>query len=376
MFKPQNATQQSIQRVRVLPCVQQQEDPSWRFAQGTIPQVAGWLIELQTDAGVSAYGYVEVIPVVSCTPAGALAAIQTLAPLLLGRDPFRIESILLEMDGVLGGHRHVKAGFDCALHELNARMVQQPLHCLFGGAVHGRMATTRIVPIKPPHDMAEDAARLAGKGYRYLKIKLSGDAALDIERVRLIRARVGDAVRLSVDPNQAYSAKGAIMTLKQIGRFGVDLVEQPVRATDHVGLKLVRQSVDMVVEADESITSLGALLELIALEALDSANLKIGDLGGLRNTLTAARICEAAGIGYRIGATFGPRLMAAQATHLASVFPRQSYAQEVAEFDHLLDDPFSGLEIGTDGQVAVPDGVGSGVALTGDTGEPAYEITA
>lgn len=114
--------------MRVRPCVQRQENPEWRFSGGRIADLPGWLVELETDQGASGIGYVEVIPVVSTTPQGALAALQWLAPLFIGRDPFDIEVLLATMDKALAGHRHAKAGFDGALHELCARILGQPLH--------------------------------------------------------------------------------------------------------------------------------------------------------------------------------------------------------------------------------------------------------
>lgn len=362
-----------ISHVRLLPCVQRMGNPGWRFARGRIAELPGWIVELGTEDGTVGHGYVEVIPVVSTTPAGARAAMEELAPLFLGADPFAIEALLIAMDRRLGGHRHVKSAFDCALHELTARLVGRPLHQLFGGTVHRNLPLTRIVPLAAPAAMADDAEGLVGKGYRYLKVKLSGESDLDIARVAHIRERVGQTIRLSVDPNQAYDVKTAIATLRRMAVNGVDLVEQPVRADDFQGLKQVRDALDMTVEADESVTSVQALLQLISMRALDSANLKVADLGGLRHTLQAARLCEAAGIGYRIGATFGPRLMAAQSLHLASTFTRITYAQELAEFDHLLDDPYHGLDVRPDGSLQPGDGAGCGLSLSLDL-QPAFEL--
>jgi len=82
----------------------------------------------------------------------------------------------------------------------------------------------------------------------------------------------------------------------------------------------------------------------------------------LRNTIAAARICEAAGVRYRLGATVGSRLLAAQALHLACALPGVDYACELGEFDRLLDDPFEGLEV-EGGVLKLPRGAGSGVRL-------------
>ena len=96
--------------------------------------------------------------------------------------------------------------------------------------------------------------------------------------------------------------------------------------------------------------------------AVDAVSLKIPKLGGLRNTLAAARLCEAAHIEYRLGAAVGSRLLAAQALHLACALPGVTYACELAEFDRLLDDPFEGLEV-ANGALKLPAGPGSGVRL-------------
>ena len=92
----------------------------------------------------------------------------------------------------------------------------------------------------------------------------------------------------------------------------------------------------------------------------DAVSLKVPKLGGLRNTLAAARICEMGGIKYRFGAAVGSRLMTAQALHLACALPGVNYACEFGEFDRLLDDPFEGIEI-ENGEIFLPEGPGSGV---------------
>ena len=51
---------------------------------------------------------------------------------------------------------------------------------------------------------------------------------------------------------------------------------------------------------------------------------------GLRNTIAAARLCEAAHIKHRLGAAVGSRLLAAQGLHLACALPGVDYACELA----------------------------------------------
>jgi L-Ala-D/L-Glu epimerase len=145
-----------------------------------------------------------------------------------------------------------------------------------------------------------------------------------------------------------------------MAEYNIDLVERPVPVGDRRGLKLVTDLVPVTVEADESAGSLSEIYELVSGEMVDAVSLKVPKLGGLRNTIAAARICEAAGVRYRLGATVGSRLLAAHSLHLACALPGVDYACELGEFDRLLDDPFEGLEV-DGGVLKLPPGPGSGV---------------
>ncbi len=115
-------------------------------------------------------------------------------------------------------------------------------------------------------------------------------------------------------------------------------------------------------EADESAASLADVVSLARDRAVDVVNLKVAKLGGVRATLAAIEACEANGIGCRFGASFGPSLLQAFTAHVAAIPSRMEHACEMAEHLHLMDDPFTPFAV-ENGEVAVPEGVGSGVEL-------------
>jgi len=283
-------------------------------------------------------------------------------PLLIGQDPFEIEGVLQALDRNLSGSQQAKAAVDCALHDLVARALGIPLCQLFGGKVRESVPILRILALKKADEMAANAQKLVDKGYRYLKIKVHGDVAGDVARVRAIRRQVGDGVHLTIDANQSYEVKDAIRALTRMAEYDIDLAEQPVAIDDLAGMKLVTDSVPVTVEADESAGSLEQVMHLVANRIVDAVSLKIPKLGGLRNTLAAARICEAGHVKYRLGAAVGSRLLSAQAMHLAAALPGVDYACELGEFDRLLEDPFEGIEI-ENGVLRLPAGPASGVRL-------------
>jgi L-alanine-DL-glutamate epimerase-like enolase superfamily enzyme len=246
------------------------------------------------------------------------------------------------------------------LHDLLARRLGIPLCDLFGGPMREEFESLRILPIKSPADMAANARALMNKGFYNFKIKVHGDVEEDVARVAAIREETGPDAGLTIDANQSYSPKDAIRAITAMAEFRIDLAEQPVAANDMSGLKLVTDSVPVTVEADEAADSLDQVAALVRTRSVDAVSLKITKLGGLRNTVAAARICEAGGVRYRMGAHVGPRLLGACAMHMAATLPGIWYTCELAEFDRLLDDPFEGIEV-DHGILRLPDTPGCGV---------------
>src|SRR5438105_12709106 len=351
-----------IRDFTVEPCTMRKEDPAWRFALAASPVTDGHVLRIATEDGIEGFGYASATPHMGSTKDTLKAELDLFRPIVVGKDARAIEAILKELDRALRGAPQAKAAIDCALHDRLARSLGVPLNLLFGGTVRDGVPMLRIVAIKTPAEMAAQAQKLVDKGYRYLKIKVHGEVDDDVARVAAIRKQVGDGVHLTIDANQAYTPKDAIAALNRMAEHRIDLVEQPVDADDVEGLALVTRTVPVTVEADEAAGSLREIFELVSRRAVDAVSLKIPKLGGLRNTLAAARLCGAGHVQYRLGAAVGSRLLAAQALHLACALPGVDYACELAEFDRLLDDPFEGLEV-RDGMLRLPQGAGSGVRL-------------
>jgi len=336
------------------------EDKNWKFALGTASTSRGWIVRITSDEGHTGYGYSNSSPHMGSTFESLPHELERFKPIVVGNDPFAIEAILQELDHLLAGGSQAKAGIDCALHDLCARALGVPLYNLLGGKVRSSVPVLRIVAIKTPAEMAEQAQKLLDQGYSYFKVKVDGDVDEDVARVKAIRERVGKDAHLTIDANQSYSPKDAIAAINRMAEYRLDLVEQPVSRRDLKGLELVTRSVPVVVEADEGAGTVDEIMTLVSNRIVDAVSLKIQKLGGLRNALAAARICEAGHVKCRLGAHVGTRLSNAHAIHLAAALPGVDYACELGEFTRMYNDPFCGLEV-VDGALAVPDGPGCGV---------------
>ena len=354
-----------IEAITFEPCIQRQEDTSWKFARAAVPEVRGWTIRITDAGGTIGCGYGHALPVVTGSYEGTKSGLDFLKPRIVGRDTADLADIVADMDASLVYNPGAKAGLEMAIYDLVSRRLATPLGTLFGGRMRSAIPVSRLIPLKTPDEMAAKSLALSKEGYRTLKLKLSGEPRLDADRIATVRATIGPDVKLTLDPNQAYSAKGFLSAFAAFAPHAISLVEQPVPARDLDGLALVARELPVAVEADESASSLAEIAHLARHHIVDVINLKVTKLGGVQATLAAIALCEAAGIGCRFGASFGPSLLQAFSAHLVARVARLEHASELAEHEHLLDDPFTPFPV-ANGEVQVPTGIGTGVAFRED----------
>jgi L-alanine-DL-glutamate epimerase-like enolase superfamily enzyme len=344
-------------RLAVMP----KEDKEWRFALGGEPLAKGFFVKLMTDEGLTGYGYAGEAAHHGVSDGAVQAALEKYGEILKGHDPFDTGKIFPLMDRSLPGNNEAQSGIDLALHDLQAKKLGLPLYALLGGAIRKEIPVMRILALKEPAQMAENALKLTAQGYSYIKVKFGGEPAKDVARIREVRKAVGDDIHLIVDMNQSYLAKSAIATLKRAEEYGVDICEQPVRADDWEGLAAVTRAVDCLVEAHESALSLESVFALVKGRVVDSINLKVGQIGGLRKAKIAAAICKLGNVALRTGET-GSRLLAAASMHFVASTENIAYACELGEFSRILNDPAYGLEV-ENGVLTVPSAPGIGVPV-------------
>ncbi|MDH4261244.1 MAG: dipeptide epimerase, partial [Gammaproteobacteria bacterium] len=120
-----------------------------------------------------------------------------------------------------GGARNA---LDCALWDLEAKRAGQPAWRLAGLESPKPLTTTFTIPANDPGAMAAKAVEYAQA--RSLKLKLTGDPALDAERVRAVRKARPDTW-LGVDANQGFDANSLETLMPALVACKVKLVEQP-----------------------------------------------------------------------------------------------------------------------------------------------------
>ncbi len=267
-------------------------------------QVEDVIVMLKTDTGAIGYGSAAATPAITGeTQMSIINAIQTiLAPKLIGQSIDNFNPLLHCIDNALKQNTSAKAALDMALHDLFAQYCNLPLYKLLGGASN-KLSTCITVSVKDPLAMADDARLFIEQGFTVLKIKVGLNPVEDIERIKAIRSAIGNEIKILVDANQGWDTKSALHIIKTLERqnLEVTIVEQPVKAHDLTNLKLIRDTVDSFIMADEACFSAQDALAIAKNNASDGVNIKLMKAGGIHNANAIYHIANSAHLGCMVG---------------------------------------------------------------------------
>jgi L-alanine-DL-glutamate epimerase-like enolase superfamily enzyme len=194
-----------------------------------------------------------------------------------------------------GGARNA---LDCALWELEARRAGQPVWKLAGMAAPRPLLTTFTLGADDPASMAAGATGCAQA--RALKLKLTGDVDVDVERVRAVRAARPE-VWLGVDANQGYVPDTLAGLLPALLAARVALLEQPFARGREAELDGFERPIPIA--ADESVQGLSEVEALAG--RFDVINIKLDKCGGLTEALRMMALADRLGLRVMVGNMVG-----------------------------------------------------------------------
>src|SRR5581483_1057197 len=164
-------------------------------------------------------GYGEAAPIERYDQS-AESGVAWLEEVEVGDDPFALDEIFAQLPP---GEDAARAALDHALHDLQGKLLGQPVYKLLGLRRTGP-PTSWTIWLGDPDDMARRTERILDRGFRRLKLKLGGRDGLDAERVQAVRA-VTD-LPLQCDVNEAWTLDEALEYLPQMPTL--QYCEQPL----------------------------------------------------------------------------------------------------------------------------------------------------
>lgn len=294
-------------------------------ARGEFAHRTSVLLELRDDAGHVGFG--EAAPWPGFGTESVDEAIVGLQEVAARSEGAGLQSVA-GLEEQLAGAPASRAALQGALCDLAARQAGQSLArylasrvAAAAGPLLGNVAVHALLTSHDPAMLRGEAAQARTAGFRALKIKL-GAASLefDVARARAAREGAGAGIALRGDANGAWDEDTARAALEVLAPLGFEYVEQPLPASDVVGLAALRRCSPVRVAADESVATAEGALRLIECGAVDVVVLKPATLGGALRTLEIAALARHAGIGVVFSQAFESAVGAHHALHCAAAW--------------------------------------------------------
>jgi mandelate racemase len=316
------------------------------------------LIDLLTEQGVTGRAYLF------CYLRGAVAAIakiielvesavkgDAVAPLELRRKLAARFALI----GVQGVVRMAMAGLDIAAWDALAIAAGLPLARLVGGEPKPIPAynSCGLGLMDEPDAVADEAEKLLACGFRAIKLRLGYPSARqDLDAVRAVRRRIGDAIGLMVDYNQALSVAQAIERGRMLDAENIIWLEEPIRHDDYAGSARLAREIETPVQIGENFSEASAMARALAAGASDFVMPDLERIGGVSGWLRAAALADVHDI------EMSSHLFPEVSAHLLAATPTCHFLEYVDWADKIVQQP---LRI-VDGCAIVTDQPGNGLA--------------
>ena len=189
-----------------------------RYPNRTYASLDDTIVRLVTDSGLVGWG--EVCPIASTyQPEHALgvrAAIEEMAPGLIGEDPTQTDRINATMSRWLMGGEYAKSAIDIACWDIVGKAYDRPVYHLIGGRMQAKARAYPEIEMGPPEVVERRIAQYREEGFRHFQVKAGRGSEFDLDIARIRKA--GECVRpgetLVVDANKAWKTHEALRILR------------------------------------------------------------------------------------------------------------------------------------------------------------------
>ncbi|HST17299.1 MAG TPA: mandelate racemase/muconate lactonizing enzyme family protein [Gaiellaceae bacterium] len=271
-----------------------------------------------TKEGVDGFG--EVCPLgPAYLPAharGARAALEELAPALIGVEVSNHSRAQEVLDRALNGHSYAKSALDVARWDAFGKSVELPACELLGGRISESFPLYFAVPLGPAEDMAAYVSARRSEGIHRFQLKLGADPVDDIRRTAEVMSALDKSDIVVADANGGWRLADAVVVARALDRYPNLFLEQPCPTLEECLIVRERTTLPMIL--DESIQDVASLLRAYSAKALEGFNLKISKVGGLTYAKAMRDLGQTLGLSMTIEDSWGGDLVTAAVAHLAA----------------------------------------------------------
>jgi galactonate dehydratase len=331
-----------------------------------------WIfLKLYTDEGLVGLG--EATGGLATKP--NLGDVEELKRLVIGEDPQQPDFLWQKMyKSRFASYSTGMSGIEMACYDILGRSLGVPVWQVLGGKQRDHLRVYANGWYRGPREpafFAEEAAKLAARGYTAMKFDPFGGAhrqidrqseRLSIEIVGAVRDAVGPDVDLCIEGHDRFTVSHAIRIGRALETFSPMWFETPVHSSDVAATIEVARAIGVPVATGERYKRMGPFVDLLASRVVDIIQPEVLALG-VSNLKRVCGMAEAAEALVACHQAQSPLCTVVNAHIHASI--SNFLIQE--NFDDSLEpwtwDLLSGIPRVVDGYLSVPDAPGWGVEL-------------
>jgi L-alanine-DL-glutamate epimerase-like enolase superfamily enzyme len=290
------------------------------------------------------------------------ACIDDLKETIVGQDVFRWAEAWQKLwnDTRWMGHQgypiYALSAIDTALWDLRAKAYGLPVARLLGGY-------RDEAPVYASHflflnwsidQLQKDAASLVEQGFHAMKMNMGKNSCkVELERLKAVREAVGDDIDILVDVNWAWTLPQAIQMGRELEKYNVYWLEDPLSSDDPADWALVTGALDMRVAGGETLTSKHDFRRVFEHKALDVLMPDLQRVGGVTEWMKVATMAEAWHL------PVASHVFHEFSAHLVAAIPNGLIVEYMPWWDYLYKEP---LQL-QNGCLKIPDKPGFGLEL-------------
>ncbi len=315
-----------------------------------------------------------------------------LRPMLVGRDPSRIEEtwqLVYQNAYWRNGPvlNNALSGVDQALWDIKGKVAGLPVYELLGGKVREGAAVYRHADGRDPQAVLEDVLRLREEGYRHIRCQMGGYGGLgstarppagaptgayfdpDAYAASVpvlfehLRGTIGLETKLLHDVHERLAPIDAVRLAKALEPYQLYFLEDPLAPEDQDWLRMLRAQCATPIALGELFTHPLDWRSIIVNGLIDFIRVHISDIGGITPARKLAALAETFGVRT---AFHGPGDVSpvghAANVHLDVALPNFGI-QEFAGFDDALMEVFPGCPRLEGGYLYPSDAPGLGIDI-------------
>jgi L-alanine-DL-glutamate epimerase-like enolase superfamily enzyme len=293
------------------------------------------------------------------------ATVEALGRSLIGLDALERSPIWTRVAGSINfiGRAGIAmfglSALDIALWDIGGKAAGLPLWRLLGGSARPLPCYAGGLFLSDGIDaIVAEAREYLARGFTAIKMRAGAkDWRDDITRIEAVRDVIGPSTLLMVDVVQGWTPEQAIRMGRELSRFDLHWIEDPVLYDDLEGLAKVAAALDVPIVAGENDFGKLAFRRLIEGKAVDIAMADLQRVGGITEWIKVASIAEAWSI------PVVPHVFHEISAHLMAATPNCLHAEYVPWWDLLFDVPVPVVN----GTITPPSGPGLGLAFNETT---------